>query len=70
MVTKCGGKCVTIYAVYYNFTDVGMLVYRGEKENERAGDGLGSHRATPAVGSALAGLTTGFEMGPGVPPPL
>ena len=39
-------------------------------KRECSGDGLGSHQATPAVGSALAGLTTGFGMGPGVSPPL
>jgi hypothetical protein len=29
-----------------------------------------SHPVTRAVPSALEGLTSGFEMGPGVPPPL
>ena len=43
---------------------------RQENQKRFSGDGLRSHRATPAVSSALAGLTTGFEMGPGVPPPL
>ena len=36
-----------------------------------AGGALVSHRVAPAVPSALAGLTSGFGMGPGVPrPPL
>ena len=34
----------------------------------RAGGALVSHRAPPAVPSALAGLTSGFGTGPGVPP--
>jgi hypothetical protein len=34
-----------------------------------AGGALVSHRVAPAVPSALAGLTSGFGMGPGVPPP-
>jgi hypothetical protein len=34
------------------------------------GNDLLSQGAAPPVPSALAGLTTGFEMGPGVPPPL
>ena len=35
----------------------------------RAGGALLSHRVAPAVPSALAGLTFGFGMGPGVPRP-
>ena len=34
-----------------------------------AGGALVSHRVAPAVPSALAGLTSGFGMGPGVPRP-
>ena len=34
------------------------------------GNGLLSQRVAPQVPSALAGLTAGFGMGPGVPPPL
>ena len=34
------------------------------------GDGLLSQRVTPPLPSTLVGLTAGFEMGPGVPPPL
>ena len=34
-----------------------------------AGGALLSHRVAPAVPSALAGLTSGFGMGPGVPRP-
>ena len=35
----------------------------------RAGGALLSRGASPAVPSALAGLTSGFGTGPGVPPP-
>src|SRR5690606_5015202 len=38
-------------------------------QNTSGGDLL-SHTVTSAVPSALAGLTTGFGMGPGVSPPL
>ena len=34
------------------------------------GNGLLSHTVTSAVPSALVGLTSGFGMGPGVPPQL
>ncbi len=34
------------------------------------GNGLLSHAVARILPSALAGLTAGFEMGPGVPPPL
>ena len=34
------------------------------------GNGLLLHTVTRALPSALAGLTAGFEMVPGVPPPL
>ena len=34
------------------------------------GNGLLSQAVTSQVPSALAGLTSGFGMGPGVPPPL
>ena len=40
------------------------------KEKGSSGNGLRSHTATGAVSSALAGLTTGFEKGPGVTLPL
>ena len=36
----------------------------------RVGDDLLSRGPTPQVPSARVGLTTGFEKGPGVPPPL
>ena len=39
------------------------------KRSAAAGGALLSHGAAPAVPSALAGLTSGFGMGPGVPPP-
>ena len=39
------------------------------KRAASAGGALPSHRIPPAVLSALAGLTSGFGMGPGVPPP-
>ncbi len=47
----------------------------GEREREAGqegllGDGLRSQEVTLQVPSALAGLTTGFGKGPGVPPPL
>ena len=38
--------------------------------NGSEGDDLLSHRAAPEVPSALADLTAGFGMGPGVAPPL
>ena len=41
----------------------------GPKCRASAGGALLSHGAAPAVPSALAGLTSGFGMGPGVPPP-
>ncbi len=34
------------------------------------GNGLLLHTVAHALPSTLADLTTGFEMGPGVPPPL
>ena len=40
-----------------------------EKESS-VGDGLLSHAADRILPWALAGLTAGFEMGPGGPPPL
>ena len=39
------------------------------KRAPRAGGALLSRGASPAVPSALAGLTSGFGTGPGVPPP-
>ena len=39
------------------------------KRGPRAGGALLSRGASPAVPSALAGLTSGFGTGPGVPPP-
>ena len=44
-------------------------LYRIKKEHVTSGDDLLSHRPASAVPSALAGLTTGFGMEPGVPPP-
>ena len=42
-----------------------------EKEKESSvGDGLLSHTTDRILPWALAGLTAGFEMGPGGPPPL
>ena len=41
-----------------------------KKEQRGLGDDLRSQGVTPQVPSALAGLTAGFEKGPGVPPPL
>ena len=44
---------------------------RGIKEKESSvGDGLLSHATDRILPWALAGLTAGFEMGPGGPPPL
>ena len=51
-------------------------IVAGEKKEEGsslggfAGDDLGSHPAAGAVSSVLAGLTTGFEKGPGGTLPL
>ena len=45
---------------------------RGEwaAEERKVGDDLRSQELSFQVPSALAGLTAGFEKGPGVPPPL
>jgi hypothetical protein len=43
---------------------------RAGGRSDEVGSGLLSHTVTSAVPSALVGLTTGFGMGPGVPPPL
>ena len=40
------------------------------QHTEPVGNDLLSQRATPPVPSALANLTSGFEMDPGVPSPL
>ena len=40
------------------------------QKKKSLGNDLLSQGATPPVPSALASLTTGFGMGPGVPPPL
>ncbi len=40
------------------------------RRNHSPGNGLLSQRVAPLVPSALAGLTSGFGMGPGVSPPL
>ena len=42
----------------------------GKKKESEVGDGLLSHATNRILPSALAGLTAGFEMGPGGPPPL
>ena len=39
-------------------------------ERDEVGGGLLSQRVPPQLPSTLAGLTSGFEKGPGVPPPL
>jgi hypothetical protein len=39
-------------------------------KREHVGDGLLSHATNRILPWALAGLTAGFEMGPGGPPPL
>ena len=41
-----------------------------KREQRGLGDDLRSQEVTLQVPSALAGLTAGFEKGPGVPPPL
>jgi hypothetical protein len=41
-----------------------------DKTKSPVGNGLLSQRVAPQVPSALASLTSGFGMGPGVPPPL
>ena len=48
----------------------GAVAVRIKTSTEYVGDGLLSHRPRPALPWALAGLTAGFGMGPGVPPPL
>ena len=42
----------------------------GERWGRQVGDDLLSHAVARILPSALAGLTSGFGMGPGVPPPL
>ena len=57
---------------YINTKAPGVLKAQGAyslKENVLGNDQL-SQRASPQVPSALASLTTGFGMGPGVPLPL
>jgi hypothetical protein len=55
---------------------VGKSGWRGWRGNrkgnavQRVGTDLLSHSVARAVPSALTGLTTGFEMGPGIPLPL
>ena len=51
------------------FWDSRMSVV-GKKKEKPLGDDLLSQAVSSQVPSALAGLTTGFGMGPGVPPPL
>ena len=46
-----------------------IIVVGGEGQGD-VGDDLLSRAVTRRVPSAQAGLTTGFEKGPGVPPPL
>ena len=43
---------------------------RSENKTGSLGDDLLSQGVSPQVPSALEGLTAGFGMGPGVPPPL
>ena len=43
---------------------------QGKEKESSVGDGLLSHAANRILPWALAGLTAGFEMGPGGPPPL
>ena len=48
-----------------------MFIYNKQKTTkDRVGDDLLSHAVTRILPSALAGLTSGFGMDPGVPPPL
>ena len=42
----------------------------GIRKESEVGDGLLSHAVARILPSALVGLTSGFEMEPGVPPPL
>jgi hypothetical protein len=46
-----------------------MVVGQRQGSSQEVGTDLLSHAATSAVPSAQVGLTTGFGMGPGVPPP-
>ena len=51
--------------------DVGVwLRLGGYRKGESVGNDLLSHAATRILPSVLVDLTAGFEMGPGVPPPL
>ena len=54
-------KVLNRKCVCYGFTD---------KRRVFVGNGLLSHIVTHALPSTLVGLTAGFEMEPGVPPPL
>ena len=49
--------------------DIKVTAREGE-EKGKLGDDLRSQDVAIQVPSALAGLTAGFEKGPGVPPPL
>ena len=50
-------------------TKINFFVIRGVKKKKSLGNDLLSQGAAPQVPSALADLTAGFGMLPGVPPP-
>ena len=51
-------------------TEPAVPPIRPPESHKPLGDDLLSQGAASQVPSALAGLTSGFGMGPGVPPPL
>ena len=50
----------------------GVWLFGGKKKGKvvRVSNGLLSHAVAHILPSTLVALTAGFEMGPGVPPPL
>ena len=46
------------------------VFFSGGLKKEEVGSGLLSHGVAPALPSTLVDFTAGFEMGPGVSPPL
>ena len=65
-----GRKAATAQAVCQNIPRTSKGGRRPGHIEGFVGNGLLLHTVTHALPSALAGLTAGFEMVPGVPPPL
>jgi hypothetical protein len=60
----------TEYSTFLATVKVNIFQIPIKKEGDEVGGGLLSQRVAPQLPSTLAGLTSGFEKGPGVPPPL